>query len=39
VVKIGFDTLTLVVERPLLNRDHALAVAAEQYAFCPNNVG
>lgn len=38
VVKIGFDTLTLVVERPPLNRDHALAVAAEHYAFCPDNV-
>ena len=37
-VQIGFDTLTLVVERPPMSRDHALAVAAEHFAFCPDNV-
>jgi hypothetical protein len=38
VVEIGFDTLTLVVERPPMNFDHALAGAAEHFAFCPDNV-
>jgi len=34
VVEVGFDTLLLVVERPPQTLDHALAVAAEHYAFC-----
>lgn len=37
VVGIGFDTLYLAVRRPPTG-DAALAVAAEHYAFCPDNI-
>ncbi|HEX8648267.1 MAG TPA: DUF4253 domain-containing protein [Thermoleophilaceae bacterium] len=37
VVGIGFDTLTLAVRRPPAG-DAALAVAAEHFAFCPDNI-
>ena len=38
LVEIGFDTLVLVVERPPRTPDHAVAVAAEHYAFCYDNI-
>ena len=38
VVGIGFDTLTLAVARPLSTRNQALAVAAEHFAACSDNV-
>jgi len=37
VVGIGFDTLTLFVNRPP-SRDEAAQVAAEHFAICPDNV-
>lgn len=38
VVGLGFDTLTLAVQRPPDTRELALAVAAEHFAMCPDNV-
>ncbi|WP_244976281.1 DUF4253 domain-containing protein [Nocardia huaxiensis] len=37
VIKVGWDTLDLSVAAPPANRDHALQVAAEHRAFCPDN--
>ena len=37
VVGIGFDTLTLAVQRPV-RESSAEAVAAEHLAMCPDNV-
>lgn len=34
VMHAGFDTIDLLVERPALSRQAALAVAAEHFAFC-----
>lgn len=38
VVSIGFNTLDLSVAAPPVDREHALHVAAEHWAFCPDNV-
>ena len=38
VVGVGFDTLHLSVAAPPRTEDDALRVAAEHYAFCPDNV-
>ncbi|MFE7466311.1 DUF4253 domain-containing protein [Streptomyces sp. NPDC057499] len=38
VVVLGFDTLTVSVSRPPTTLDEARAVAAEHYAFCPDNI-
>ena len=38
VVGIGFATLTVAVERPPRDLEHALALAAEHFAMCPDNV-
>src|SRR5262249_8345798 len=38
VVGIGFDTLAVAVERPPESEAAALAVAAEHFAFCPDNI-
>jgi hypothetical protein len=38
VMHIGFDTVDLLVERPALSRQAALAVAAEHFAFCMDNI-
>ncbi|HEX6276883.1 MAG TPA: DUF4253 domain-containing protein [Polyangiaceae bacterium] len=38
VVGLGFDTMTLGVERPPRDPESALRVAAEHFAACPDNV-
>ncbi|MEV0170314.1 DUF4253 domain-containing protein [Streptomyces sp. NPDC050803] len=38
VVGVGFDTLHLSVAAPPKHLDHALAVAAEHFAFCPDTI-
>ena len=38
VVGVGFATLLLSVAAPPTTREEALAVAAEHFAFCPDNV-
>lgn len=38
VVGIGFDTLTLAVQRPPDDLDLALAIAAEYFAACSDNI-
>lgn len=38
VVCVGFNTLDLSVAAPPADLDHALHVAAEHWAFCPDNV-
>lgn len=38
VVALGFDTLTVSVAAPPRTPEEAMAVAAEHYAFCPDNV-
>jgi predicted DNA-binding WGR domain protein len=38
VVEIGFDTLTVSVGIPPRDRQTALALAAEHFAFCPDNI-
>ena len=38
VVEIEFATLTLTVGIPPRDRETALALAAEHYAFCPDNI-
>jgi hypothetical protein len=38
IVGVGFDTLTLAVQRPPHDHDAALAIAAEHFAMCPDNV-
>ncbi len=38
VVKLGFDTLDLSVAAPPTSEEHALHVAAEHWAFCPDNI-
>lgn len=38
VVVLGADTLTVGVARPPTTEAEALALAAEHYAFCPNNI-
>lgn len=38
VVVLGFDTLTVSVGRPPTTLAEARAVAAEHFAFCPDNI-
>ncbi len=38
VVGVGFATLLLSIATPPTTREEALAVAAEHFAFCPDNV-
>jgi hypothetical protein len=38
VIGMGFDTLTLAVQRPVKTLDHAVKIAAEHLAMCPDNV-
>jgi hypothetical protein len=38
VVGVGFDTLVLSVASPPTTREGAMAVAAEHFAFCPDNI-
>ena len=38
VVAVGFSTLHLSVAAPPMNEEDALLVAAEHFAFCPDNV-
>lgn len=38
LVAAGFDTLRLSVAAPPLSAEHALRVAAEHFALCPDNV-
>jgi hypothetical protein len=38
VMRVGFDTVDLLVERPALSQQAALAVAAEHFAFCMDNI-
>ena len=38
VLRVGFDTVDLLVERPAPGQQAALAVAAEHFAFCPDNI-
>lgn len=38
LLHVGFDVLDLLVERPVTTAPEVLAVAAEHYAFCPDNV-
>jgi hypothetical protein len=38
VIEIGFDTLHLTVAAPPVSAEHAELVAAEHFAFCPDNV-
>lgn len=38
LMHLGFDTMELLVQRPVPGRQAALAVAAEHFAFCMDNV-
>jgi hypothetical protein len=38
VVSVGFSTLELSVAAPPVEPEHALHVAAEHWAFCPDNI-
>ncbi|MGW0785226.1 DUF4253 domain-containing protein [Streptomyces sp. NPDC002913] len=38
VVELGFDTLKVSVGRPPTTEAEALALAAEHFAFCPDNI-
>jgi hypothetical protein len=38
VVGVGFDTLDVTVAAPPVTARHALHVAAEHWAFCPDNI-
>ncbi len=38
LVGIGFDTLTIAVQRPPTTVEEAMAIAAEHYAACPDNI-
>jgi len=38
LLHLGFDTMDLLVARPALSSAAAFAVAAEHFAFCPDNV-
>ena len=35
---LGFDTVALLVERPVPDADDAFGVAAEHFAFCTDNI-
>lgn len=38
LIEMGFDTLRLSVAAPPATREHAQRVAAEHFAFCPDNI-
>lgn len=38
LLTLGFDTIELLVDRPPAAKDEALAVAREQFAYCPDIV-
>ncbi|MFD8693044.1 DUF4253 domain-containing protein [Streptomyces sp. NPDC059651] len=38
VLSLGFDTLAVSVARPPTTQEEALALAAEHFAFCPDNI-
>jgi hypothetical protein len=38
VIEVGFDTLVMAVAAPPVTAEHAERVAAEHFAFCPDNV-
>jgi hypothetical protein len=38
LVHLGFDTMCLLVERPAPSIEAAQAIAAEHFAFCPDNI-
>ncbi|MGY0234197.1 DUF4253 domain-containing protein [Longispora urticae] len=38
VVAVGFDTLHVAVAAPPTTIEHALHIAAEHFAFCPDNI-
>jgi hypothetical protein len=38
LVQVGFDTLTLSVAAPPVTTGHSERVAAEHFAFCPDNI-
>jgi hypothetical protein len=38
LLDVGFDTIALSVAAPPLTTEHALAVAAEHFALCPDNI-
>jgi Domain of unknown function (DUF4253) len=38
LMHLGFDTMQLLMERPVSSRQAALAVAAEHFAFCMDNI-
>jgi hypothetical protein len=38
LISLGFDTMAFIVERPPTSFDHAIAIAAEHFAFCPDRV-
>lgn len=38
LVELGFDTLGLTVAAPPVTTEHAERVAAEHFAFCPDNI-
>ena len=38
LMHLGFDTMALLVERPVPDADEAFGVAAEHFAFCTDNI-
>ncbi|MFD7408399.1 DUF4253 domain-containing protein [Streptomyces sp. NPDC059866] len=38
IVAVGFDTLHLSIAAPPMTKEDALLVAAEHFAFCPDNI-
>jgi hypothetical protein len=38
LIALGFDIITLAVARPPLDQRTALRIAAEHFAFCPDNI-
>ena len=38
LIELGFDTLVLAVAAPPVTDEHAASVAAEHFAFCPDNI-
>ena len=38
LMHLGFDTMALLVERPVPDADEAFSVAAEHFAFCTDNI-
>jgi hypothetical protein len=38
LMHLGFDTMALLVERPVPDADEALSVGAEHFALCTDNM-